>query len=55
MAWTPETNKLDTLLGSSPICVGDIVLTEVLQGFRNERDFNTAKALLTALTIVNVA
>lgn len=51
---TPETKKLDTFLGAFPICVGDIVLTEVLQGYKNGRDFSTAKALLTALTIVNV-
>ncbi|HEB94032.1 MAG TPA: PIN domain nuclease [Gammaproteobacteria bacterium] len=51
---TPETEKLDSILGSSPICIGDIVLTEVLQGFRNDNDFNTAKKLLSSLVIVNV-
>ncbi|MCB1948817.1 PIN domain nuclease [Nitrosomonas sp.] len=51
---TPETQKLDARLGTFPVCVGDIILTEVLQGFRNDRDFNTARDLLTALTIVNV-
>ncbi len=51
---TPETEKLDSILGSSPICIGDIVLTEVLQGFRNDKDFNAAKKLLNALDVVNV-
>lgn len=51
---TPETENLDTILGSSPVCTGDIVLTEVLQGFRSDKDFNTAKDLLGALIIVNV-
>ena len=51
---TPETEKLDSILGTSPIWIGDIVLTEVLQGFRNDNDFNTAKELLTSLVIVNV-
>lgn len=50
---TPETEKLDSILGASPICIGDIVLTEVLQGFRNDKDFNTAKELLSSLAIVN--
>jgi len=51
---TQETEKLDSILGISPICIGDIVLTEVLQGFRNDNDFNTAKELLSSLIIVNV-
>ena len=51
---TEETNKLDSILGSSPVCIGDIVLAEVLQGFRNDKDFNTAKEFLSSLIIVNV-
>jgi predicted nucleic acid-binding protein len=51
---TPESEKLDSALGSSPICIGDIILTEVLQGFRNDKDFETAKELLCSLIIVNV-
>ena len=51
---TQETEKLDSILGISPICIGDIVLTEVLQGFRNDNDFNTGKELLSSLIIVNV-
>ena len=33
---TPETNKLDTLLGVEPLAIGDLILTEVLQGFRSD-------------------
>ena len=51
---TPETEKLDSILGASPVCIGDIVLTEVLQGFKRDKDFNTAKELLSALIIHNV-
>ena len=50
----PETENLDSILGSSSICIGDITLTEVLQGFRNDNDFNTAKELLSSLVVVNV-
>lgn len=32
------TDKLDTLLGVEPLAVGDIILTEVLQGFRNDAE-----------------
>ena len=41
-----ETNWLDEALGIEPIIMGDIILTEVLQGFQNEKDFRTAKKLL---------
>lgn len=51
---SPETNKLDAALGVIPVCIGDIVLTEVLQGFKKDKDFNTAKDLLCSLPIVNV-
>jgi len=32
---TRETTELDLLLGVEPIAIGDIILTEVLQGFRS--------------------
>lgn len=51
---TPKTEKLDSVLGLSPVCIDDIVLTEVLQGFRNDHDFDTAKELLCSLIIVSV-
>ncbi len=48
---TRETNRLDTLLGVEPVAIGDLILVEVLQGFRNDRDYLVAKGLLTNLTI----
>lgn len=53
-ATTPQTILLDTLLGSEPVATGDLILTEVLQGFRADRDFNKAKKLLTSLTLVDL-
>lgn len=52
---TPEAEKLDSLLGTEPIATGDLILTEVLQGFVSNRDFNQAKKLLTSLLIVDLA
>lgn len=46
---TKQTNLLDSLLGRELIVVGDLILTEVLQGFRHERDFKKAKELLDCL------
>ncbi len=53
-AVTLQTERLDALLGSEPLAVGDLSLTEVLQGFNHERDFNQARKLLTALAVVEV-
>jgi predicted nucleic acid-binding protein len=53
-AVTPQTEKLDGLLGREPLAIGDLILTEVLQGFACERDFNTARKMLTSLTVVDL-
>ncbi|MBL0380985.1 MAG: PIN domain nuclease [Desulfofustis sp. PB-SRB1] len=43
---TWQTNSLDNCLSNVPVVIGDLILTEVLQGFRSTRDFETAKKLL---------
>ena len=45
----PHTNLLDRLLLKERILIGDIILTEVLQGFRGDTDFRKARALLDGL------
>lgn len=50
----PHTDTLDGLLGSEPLAIGDLILTEVLQGFGSEREFNRARKLLTSLEIVEL-
>lgn len=52
---TPQTDQLDSLLGNEPIATGDLILTEVLQGFISDRDFNQAKKLMTSLVVVDLA
>ena len=32
---TPEVERLDRLLGVTPLVVGDLILVEVVQGFRH--------------------
>jgi len=51
---TAQTEKLDRLLGHEPLAIGDLILTEVLQGFANERDFNEVRKMLTSLTVVEL-
>lgn len=51
---TPQTDALDALLGNEPLVMGDLILTEVLQGFGTDRDFNQAKKLLTSLIVIDL-
>jgi len=51
---TPQVEKLDSLLGAEPIVTGDLILTEVLQGFVSDRDFNQARKLMTSLVVVDM-
>jgi len=46
---TKQTDLLESLLGNELVVIGDIVLTEVLAGFRSDRDFSKAKRLLDSL------
>ena len=52
---TRESDKLDSLLGTEQVATGDLILTEVLQGFSAERDFNQARKLMTSLEVVALA
>ncbi|AOW50931.1 PilT protein domain-containing protein [Acetobacter estunensis NRIC 0472] len=51
---TPQVEVLDRLLGEEPVAIGDLMMTEVLQGFANERDFNKARRMLGALDLVEI-
>jgi predicted nucleic acid-binding protein len=51
---TAEGELLDGLLGIEPLAVGDLILTEVLQGFTRDRDFRRAEKLLTSLSVVTL-
>ena len=46
---TWQTDLLDHYLSNVPVIMGDLILTEVLQGFRSDNDFETAKDFLSAL------
>jgi len=40
--------------GGAPLGMADLVLFEVLRGFREEQDFNAARATLSALPLVQI-
>lgn len=54
-AQTSQVEMLDRLLGEIPLAVGDIILTEVLQGFTSDRDFNRARQFLAAFDVIEIA
>ena len=49
---TAQTETLDRLLGRQPLAIGDLILTEVLQGCVTDRDFRQAKEALSPFTVV---
>ena len=51
---TPQAERLDALLGKEPLAVGDLIVTEVLQGFASDRDFERARRLLATLVLVEI-
>ncbi len=51
---TPETDYLHHILGDGEIVVGDIIMGEVLQGFRSDQDFETAYRAFAKFRQVNI-
>ncbi len=52
---TPHTANLARLLEDmAPVAVADLVLFEVLRGFRDERDYLAARKTLSALPVVEI-
>jgi hypothetical protein len=51
---TAQTEKLDRLLGQEPLAIGDLILTELLQGLADEREFQDARKMLTSLIVVEL-
>ena len=46
---SPEAEFLDRTLGEEPVAIGDLIITEVLQGFRSDADYRIARSSLSAL------
>jgi predicted nucleic acid-binding protein len=46
---------LDALLGNELLFVGDIILTEVLQGFSSRSEFDQARSLMLSLEPMNIS
>ena len=46
---TWQTDLLENLFSNVPIIIGDLILTEILQGFLSDNDYKTAKSFLSDL------
>lgn len=46
-----EADFLDCTLGNRAVAIGDLILTEILQGFRHEKDYKVAKNILEELPV----
>ena len=51
---TVEADTLDALLGNDLVAIGDLMLVEVLQGFRADRHYRKARQSLLSLTVLNM-
>ena len=51
---TPQTDFLDAALGEQEIIVGDLILAEVLQGFRQQHEFEQAQTALLSFSVVPI-
>jgi hypothetical protein len=52
---SPQTDRLDSLLGNELLIAGDLIVAEVLQGFQPEAEFNKAMRLMTGnLAVVSL-
>ena len=49
-----HTEFLEQRLGVEPVAIGDLMLTEVLQGFRDDTDYKRAKGLLLGLSVFDL-
>ena len=52
---TPQAEWLDANLGVEGILIGDLILAEVLRGFKDDRGFNDARRLLGRLQQIALA
>lgn len=49
-----QTENLDRILSNQSVLIGDIILTEILQGFDSDKEFRLAKQALDPLDCVHL-
>jgi predicted nucleic acid-binding protein len=53
-ASTRETRTLDLLLGEQAVAVGDLIVTEVLQGVRGDQIFDRVREKLETFALIEI-
>lgn len=51
---TPGAALLRSSLAEAEVLMGDLILAEILQGFRSEKDFRTVRSRLALLDVVTL-
>ncbi len=51
---TPQVVRFEQLVRQQRLCVGDLVLAEVLQGIPADRDFSEAQELMTRFPVLTI-
>lgn len=51
---TPQVLLLDSLFGQTRIAIGDLIAAEVLQGIRDDKEFNWVKKVFDTFTRVDL-
>lgn len=51
---SPAAEALDTALGKDEIVIGDLILVELLQGYRQDREVREIEATLSQLPVVTL-
>ncbi|HEX6704723.1 MAG TPA: PIN domain nuclease [Albitalea sp.] len=51
---TPQVAFLDSVLGRTPLAVGDLIAAEVLQGVREDREFKLVRNVFDAFTRIDL-
>src|SRR6056297_1038997 len=49
----PHTDRLDSDLATNRIIMGDLIIAELLQGFKTDKEYNTAKKLIEKLEYID--
>jgi len=49
-----QVEKFDEILGKEILVIGDYILVEVLQGFRDDKDYETAKNVLNSFPCFSI-
>lgn len=44
-----QTRILDSLFNTERICIGDLIITEILQGFRTKKEITSANQIISSL------